>query len=51
MTEFEGCPGSKTFDFRDKETQEEAPTASDKKTDFLAIVLIFVIIHYTFIIV
>lgn len=26
MTELGGCPGSKMFDFRDKETREEAPT-------------------------
>jgi hypothetical protein len=27
MKEFAGCPSSRTFDFREKATQEEAPTA------------------------
>jgi hypothetical protein len=27
MKEFAGCPGSRTVDFREKATQEEAPTA------------------------
>jgi hypothetical protein len=30
MNEFGGCPGSKMFDFRGKQSQEEAPTAEVK---------------------
>ncbi len=30
MSEFAGCPGSKMFDFRDKETQEETTTTKVK---------------------
>lgn len=30
MSEIQGCPGSKMFDFRDKETQEETPTTKVK---------------------
>ncbi len=30
MSEFPGCPGSKMFDFRDKETQEETTTTKVK---------------------
>ena len=30
MSEIQGCPGSKMFDFRDKETQEETPATKIK---------------------